>query len=142
MLIPSEFMKTVSRRHVLAAMGGAALLRRTTFAADDPWATHAQILTRIQAPKFPAKDFAVTKYGAKGDGKMDCSEAIGKAIADAARAGGGRVIVPAGIWLSGAIHLKNNVNLVVEKGATIKFHTDPKFFPIVLTRFEGLECMN
>src|SRR5207249_2109012 len=111
-------------------------------AADDPWALHAEILKRIQAPKFPAKDFAVSKYGAKGDGKADCSDAIRKAIEDASRAGGGRVVVPAGVWLSGAIHLKNNVNLVVEKSATIKFFTEPKYYPIVLTRFEGLECMN
>jgi polygalacturonase len=126
---------------MLAAMAGAAFTRRAS-AADDPWALHAQILKRIQAPKFPAKDFAVSKYGAKGDGKTDCSEAIRKAIEDAARAGGGRVIVPAGVYMSGAIHLKNNVNLVVEKGATIKFYTEPKYYPIVLTRFEGMECMN
>jgi polygalacturonase len=134
-------MSKLSRRHVLAALGGAAIAHRVV-AADDPWATHAQILKRIQAPKFPSKDFSITKYGAKGDGKADCTDAIRKAIDDAAHAGGGRVVVPAGVWLSGAIHLKNNVNLVVEKGATIKFFTDPKYYPSVLTRFEGLECMN
>jgi polygalacturonase len=111
-------------------------------AAGDPWALHAQILKRIQAPKFPAREFAVTKYGVKGDGKSDASDAIRKAIDEASHAGGGRVVVPAGVWLSGAIHLKSNVNLVVEKGATIKFFTEPKHYPIVLTRFEGLECMN
>src|SRR6476646_1386781 len=78
--LPSDFMSKLSRRHVLAALGGAAIAHRVV-AADDPWATHAQILKRIQAPKFPAKDFAVTKYGAKGDGKTDCSDAISKAIA-------------------------------------------------------------
>jgi polygalacturonase len=134
-------MQIVSRRHWLAAMAGAAVPRRA-FAADDPWALRAQIMKRIQAPKFPAKDFSVSKYGAKGEGKADCSEAIRKAIEDASRAGGGCVVVPAGVYHSGAIHLKNNVNLVVEKGATIKFFTDPKYYPIVLTRFEGLECMN
>jgi polygalacturonase len=134
-------MKMLSRRHVLAAMGGTALYR-PAYAADDPWALHAQIMKRIQPPKFPAKELAITKYGAKGDGKTDCTEAIRNAIDDAVRGGGGHVIVPAGVWLSGAIHLKNNVNLVVERGATIKFFTDPKYYPIVLTRFEGLECMN
>jgi polygalacturonase len=127
---------------MLAAMAGSAAAGRRAFAAADPWATHAEILKRIQAPRFPAKDFAVSKYGAKGDGKTDCTDAIRKAIEDAARAGGGHVIVPAGVWMSGAIHLKNNVNLVVEKGATIKFRADPKYYPIVLTRFEGVECMN
>jgi polygalacturonase len=135
-------MANVSRRHALGAIGGAVLACRSAWAADDPWFLHAQILKRIQAPKFPAKDFSITKYGAKGDGKADCTGAIRKAIDDASRAGGGRVIVPAGVWLSAAIHLKSNVNIVVEKGATIKFHTDPKRYPMVLTRFEGLECMN
>ncbi len=135
-------MNKLSRRKVLAAMGGAALVGRRGLAAGNPWAMHAEILKRIQAPKFPAKTFVITKYGAKNDGKADCSDAIRKAIDEAARGGGGRVVVPAGIWMSGAIHLKSGVNLVVEKDATIKFLTDPKIYPIVLTRFEGLECMN
>jgi polygalacturonase len=123
-------------------MAGAALSRRRAFATNDPWALHAEILKRIQAPRFPVKVFAISKYGAKADGKTDCTGAFRKAIEEASRAGGGRVIVPAGVYLSGAMHLKSNVSLVVEKDATIKFFTDPKFYPIVLTRFEGLECMN
>ena len=135
-------MPTFTRRNLLAAMAGAAVVRRRAFGADDPWALHAQILQRIQAPKFPAKDFAVSKYGAKPDGRTDCTEAFRKAIDETSRAGGGRVVAPAGVYLSGAIHLKSKVNLVVEKGTTIKFFTQPKHYPIVLTRFEGLECMN
>jgi len=135
-------MHTITRRNLLAAMAGAAAVRRTAWGAPDPWTLHAQILQRIQAPKFPAKGFAVSKYGAKGDGKTDCTDAFRRAIEGASRAGGGRVIVPAGVYLSGAIHLKSNVNLVVEKDARIIFSTDPKYYPIVLTRFEGLECMN
>jgi polygalacturonase len=127
---------------VLAAMVGAAVVRRRALGAEDPWALHAQILKRIQAPKFPARDFAVSKYGARGDGRTDCTEAFRKAIDEASRSGGGRVVVPAGVYLSGAIHLKSRVNLVAEKGATIKFFTEPKYYPIVLTRFEGVECMN
>ena len=109
-------------------MAGAALAHRRAFAADDPWALHTQILKRIQAPRFPAKDFFVSKYGARADGRTDCTDAFRQTIEEAARAGGGRVLVPAGVYLSGAIHLKNNVNLVVEKDATIKFFTEPKFF--------------
>jgi polygalacturonase len=135
-------MLNCTRRNVLAAMAGAAVAPRRVFAANDPWALHAAILKRIGAPKFPSKDFPVTRYGAKSGGKIDCTEAFRSAIEAASRAGGGRVIVPAGVWLSGAIHLKSGVNLVVEKDATIRFLTDPKHYPIVLTRFEGMECMN
>ena len=52
------------------------------------------------------------------------------------------MVVFEGICLTGAIHLKSNVNLVVQKGATIRFDPNPKMYPVVLTRFEGMECMN
>jgi polygalacturonase len=135
-------MSPFTRRSLLAGIAGAALSRREAFAAGDPWAIHAGILKRVQAPTFPAREFPVSKYGAKADSKTDCTAAFRKSIEEASRAGGGRVVVPAGIYVSGPIHLKSNVNLVIEKDATIKFFTDPKFYPIVLTRFEGLECMN
>jgi polygalacturonase len=133
---------SLTRRRVLAAISGAAALRRRAAAAGDPWAMHAEILRRIQAPQFPARSFAVTSYGAKPDGKTDCTEAFGRAIEACRSAGGGSVHLAPGVYLSGAIHLKSNVNLVVEKGATIKFYSEPRYYPIVLTRFEGMECMN
>jgi polygalacturonase len=136
-------MSTYTRRHALAAVAGAALARSRAWAADDPWVTvYPRILQRIQPPKFPNRDFDVSRYGAKPDGKTDCTGAFRQAIEEASRAGGGRVVVAEGVCLTGAIHLKSNVNLVVRKGATIRFDTDPKLYPIVLTRFEGLECMN
>src|SRR6185437_6583196 len=70
------------------------------------WKIEAEILTRIQEPKFPKHDFAITDFGAVGDGKTDCTEAIAKAIEACAEKGGGRVVVPAGQFLTGAIHLK------------------------------------
>jgi polygalacturonase len=144
-------MLPYTRRHALAAVAGAAYSASRAWAspqpasesAADPWTTvYPAILKRIQAPKFPAKDFDVTRYGAKADGKTDCTEAFRKAIDEAARAGGGRVLVREGAFLTGAIHLKSNVNLAVLKDATIKFSPDPKLYPIVLTRFEGRELMN
>lgn len=120
----------------------AVTLRRFARAAEDPWAAVPAILARIKAPTFPNRDFDVTRYGARPDGKTDATEAFRKAVDAAAGAGGGRVLVPEGVWLTGAIHLKSNVNLHVVKGATVRFNPDPKLYPIVLTRFEGLECMN
>jgi len=90
------------------------------------------ILARIKAPKFPARDFPITNFGAVADGKTDSTEAIRKAIAACNSAGGGRVVVPAGVFLTGAIHLKSNVNLFVSEGATLKFSTDPeKYLPVL-----------
>src|SRR5947199_8362439 len=107
------------------------------------WNSVPAILARIKPPKFPARDFNIINFGAVADGKSDSTEAIRKAIADCNAARGGRVVVPAGVFLTGAIHLKSNVNLYVSEGATLKFSTDSeKYLPVVYTRFEGTECMN
>ncbi|MDE3164754.1 MAG: glycoside hydrolase family 28 protein [Acidobacteriota bacterium] len=135
-------MHTLSRRHLLCAMGGAALLRGRLHAAGDPWSALPGILARIQPPQFPERAFDITRYGAKEGGSIDNTEAFRKAIDAAAAAGGGSVTVPQGVFLTGAIHLKSNIHLVVPKGATVKFNPDTRLYPIVLTRFEGLECMN
>jgi polygalacturonase len=133
-------MQRFSRRQALCALGAAALPRRRASAAD-PWAQLAMIASRIQPPRFPALTFEITSYGARPGGQADSTEAFRRAIDDAARSGGS-VIVPEGVFLTGAIHLKSGVNLHVSKGATIRFSRDPRQYPIVLTRFEGLECMN
>ena len=107
------------------------------------WAEVPAILARIKAPVFPDREFPITQFGAAADGRSDCTEAIGEAIAACAQAGGGRVVVPAGEFLSGPIHLLSHVELHLEGGATLKFTTDPTaYLPPVLTRFEGMECYN
>ena len=66
---------------------------------------------------FPNKEFSITKYGAqKGSNHLN-TQAFAKAIEACHRAGGGRVVVPAGEWFTGPIHLKSHVNLFLEEGA-------------------------
>lgn len=111
--------------------------------AAQAWARVPEILARIRPPTFPAQDFVITGYGAKGDGETDCTDAFRRAIDACNKAGGGRVVIPAGTFLSGAIHLKSNVNLHLAKDATIRFSTDTKkYLPVVFTRYEGTEVMN
>lgn len=112
-------------------------------AGASPQVQQDAILARIKSPVFPKRDFEITRFGAKGDGKKDCSAAIRAAIAACAKAGGGRVIVPAGRFLTGPIHLDNNVNLHVADGGTLAFsQAYRQYLPVVFTRFEGTECMN
>jgi unsaturated rhamnogalacturonyl hydrolase len=110
-------------------------------AAPTGWESVPAILARIKAPTFPNRDFVITAHGATAGG-ADCTAAIAQAIAAAHAAGGGRVVVPAGVFHTGAIHLKSNVNLHVAEGATLRFLTDPAKYPLVFTRWEGIECMN
>ncbi|HEX8499965.1 MAG TPA: glycoside hydrolase family 28 protein [Pyrinomonadaceae bacterium] len=107
------------------------------------WEAVPGILARIKPPRFPARDFPITDFGATPGGNSDSTDAIRKAIEACNKAGGGRVVVPAGVFRTGAIHLRSNVNLHISEGATLKFSTDPaKYLPAVFTRWEGTELMN
>jgi len=115
----------------------------TAASAEDPWSEATKILARIKPPVFPNRDFKIVDHGAVADGSSDSTAAIRKAIEACHAAGGGRVIVSPGVFMTGAIHLKSNVNLYLAEGATLKFATDPAMYlPVVFTRFEGTECLN
>ena len=96
----------------------------------------------IQEPKFKNATYNIVNYGAKPDGITFCTDSFKKAIEECNKNGGGKVIVPFGKYLTGAIHLEDNVNLHLEDGAEIIFSTNPKDYPIVHTSFEGIELMN
>ena len=108
------------------------------------WDTEYKTLEKsIRQLSFPDRSFPITKYGAKlTNSAAKNQQAINKAIDACSKAGGGRVVVPAGTWNTGAIRLKSHVNLVVEKGATLLFAFDRSLYPEVLTRWEGLDCWN
>jgi polygalacturonase len=106
------------------------------------WDQVPGILARIRPPTFPARDFVITQYGAVGNGTANASGAIRKAVEACAQAGGGRVVVPAGRFLTGPIHLRSNVKLHVQKGGTLAFSRNPQdYLPAVFTRWEGVEMM-
>jgi len=137
-------MNTTRREFLLAGASAAALsgLPASVFAAD-PWAGAANIVARIKPPVFRNRDFDITKYGAQGDGTTDCTDAIARAITACNAAGGGRVVVPAGIFSTAPIHLKSNVNLHLAKAAVLSFSRDPaRYLPLVYSRWEGVECLN
>jgi len=124
---------------VISALPRSAAAERNP---ADPWQEAAAIVARIKPPLFPARDFPITAFGALGDGKRNCTLAFARAVEACHAAGGGRVLVPEGVFLTGPIRLRSNVNLSVSRGATIRFSTDPADYPLVFTRWEGVECMN
>jgi len=109
----------------------------------DAWSQVPQILQRINAPQFPDNYFNITNFGAVAGDTNDCSSAIELAIDACVRAGGGHVVVPAGEFLTGAVHLKSGVDLHLETNAVLLFSTNPtNYLPLVFTRFEGTELYN
>ena len=107
-------------------------------------AKYKQIEQSIRTPQFADKEYVITKYGAKPEATAAKNQkAIQKAIDLCSKKGGGRVVVPAGQkFLTGAIQLKDGVNLEVQEGAVLEFAFEPALYPIVETSWEGLECFN
>lgn len=96
-------------------------------------------MPRLDAPRFSHASANIRQQGAVPDGKSLCTRAIQDAIDKISKDGGGTVIVPAGIWLTGPIVLKDNVRLHIERGALLQFSTDFTLYPITDTSFEGVE---
>lgn len=102
-----------------------------------------QVLKQIKAPKFPDREFNVIHYGADNKGIELSTNAIQSAIDDAHRLKGGRVLIPEGTFLTGALELKSNVELHLHENAYVSFSQDTRdYLPLVLTRYEGIELYN
>lgn len=93
----------------------------------------------VDIPTFKADTFNITKYGAVGDGLTMNTQAIAKAIEACSVAGGGVVLIPRGLWLTGPIELKSNINLHAADGALVLFSRNFDDYAIVRSYWEGLE---
>ncbi len=93
----------------------------------------------VAVPEFPDRQVSITDFGAVGDGQQLCTEAFARAIETLSAQGGGHLIVPQGIWHTGPIVLKSNIDLHLEAGAVILFAADEDLYPLVETSFEGLD---
>ena len=111
--------------------------------ADEWKDVYTQIEMSVVEPTFPDRIYVVTDYGASQKASPRKNQkAINSAIRRCSKKGGGRVVIPAGEWHTGAITLLNNVNLVVSKGARLLFSTDTNLYPLVESRWEGMDLMN
>jgi polygalacturonase len=92
----------------------------------------------VKQPVIPAYTVKLTDFGAVTGGQVLNTQAFADAIAAVTQKGGGKVIIPAGIWLTGPVILKSNLELFTEPGAIVIFSTDKDLYPLVETSFEGL----
>lgn len=109
---------------------------------SDPWKTMELTIKNLPQTHFQEKTYNINDFGAVADGHTLNTKAFEKAIKICAENGGGKVLVPNGKYLTGAIHLESNVNLHLEDHAEILFSLNPKDYPIVHTSWEGTEVMN
>lgn len=94
-------------------------------------------MPEVARPSIPDNQVSLTDFGAVADGGTLCTEAFTQAMQTLAKQGGGRLNVPAGIWLTGPIQFENNCELHVETGALVLFTTQYDAYPEVTTIYEG-----
>ncbi len=100
-------------------------------------------IPQFSRPAFAENQYTILDFGAQSGGQVTNTEAIAAAIEACVEAGGGRVVVPEGLWLTGPIHLQSNVELHLEYGAVLQFSTVPEdYLPVVFTRVGGVELYN
>ncbi len=95
----------------------------------------------VNSPKFKKDTLNIKKTGAIPDGFFLNTIPINTAIETLSKKGGGVVLVPSGLWLTGPIVLKSNINLHIANGATLLFTEDKSQYPLVEGNWEGLPQM-
>jgi polygalacturonase len=133
-------------KFILAIALGFLVLMQTAngqISSVDAWKFIYIMTKELKDPVFRDKVYNVIDFGAKGDGVTKNTDAINAAIEKCNSEGGGHVVISNGSFLTGAVHLKSNVDLHIEAGAVLKFSTDSKdYLPLVRTRWEGDDCFN
>ena len=111
--------------------------------AQNPYKKYTENLPfempEVKAPVIPETKVSLKEFGADPTGVSLCTDAFEKAVDALTAKGGGHLIVPAGVWLTGPVVLKSNIDLHLEMGAVIRFAADETLYPIIKTSFEGLD---
>ena len=122
------------------------LMGISTIKADSDIYKNAPFKTeRIAEPGIPNYSVKITDFGGIADGKTLNTQAFAKAIAHLEKRGGGKLIVPFGVWYTGPIELKSHIELHLEDGALVLFSSNRNDYPLVDSYFEGVKskrCMS
>ena len=124
-------------------MGAMLLLALTASAQKSKYASYTEglpfAMNEVSAPAIPAGQVLLTDFGAVGDGVQLCTDAFARAVDALVSKGGGHLVVPRGVWLTGPVVLKSNIDLHLEAGAVVLFAADENLYPLIDTSFEGLD---
>jgi len=124
--------KVIIASALFAMAAGNAVCQNNAGNPMEYYVAHAPFkMPQVTEPRFNDKQFNIATYGAVGDGQTLNTAAIEKAITACNAAGGGVVLIPPGLWLTGPIELKSNVNLHADRGALITFTTDHTQYPMI-----------
>ena len=96
-------------------------------------------MQKVRRPSIPSRKVSVADFGGIGDGVALNTDAFAKAVEAVSSQGGGHVVVPSGIWLTGPVCFRSNVDLHLEEGAVLLFSDDPSLYPVIDVNFEGLD---
>lgn len=115
------------KKSIVAAL---AFLWVSTLSAQTDYSSYYRDLPKpmpvVQAPVIPDYTVYLTDFGAIGDGSALNTQAFEKAISALNKKGGGHLVVPAGIWLTGLISLKDNIDLHLDRNALVVFSPDKR----------------
>ncbi|WP_242034363.1 glycoside hydrolase family 28 protein [Dysgonomonas sp. BGC7] len=96
-------------------------------------------MNHVERPVFPSNEVSIADFGGVSDGITLNTEAFERAMSSLSQKGGGTLHVPSGVWYTGPIVFRSNINLHLEKGALILFSANFDLYPLVNTVFEGLD---
>ncbi|MDE6375203.1 MAG: glycoside hydrolase family 28 protein, partial [Alistipes sp.] len=125
-------------KHFLMSLAAAASLVACNARAESSGAVLPFEMPQVARPAIPARSVSVADFGGVGDGHTLSTDAFAAAIDALAQQGGGRVVVPEGVWYTGPIVLKDNIELHLAQNAMIVFSSDKSLYPLVQITFEGL----
>ena len=136
-------MKLINKLLVVALMISLPVLHlnASDYAYEYLYKDLAFEMPRVLVPEFPDRSISLVDAGGLGDGYTLNTKAFEKAISTLAAKGGGTVVVPFGVWLTGPIVLQSNIRLHLEEGSLILFTPDKDAYPLIETSFEGLTTM-
>lgn len=135
--------ETTSKQEETALLQNEPINKQSSSIEQRRTSLRDSILTHISGAKISTKTLLIKNFGAKNDGKTDCRAAFAKAIKKASAMKGGKIVVPEGVYyIKGPIVLQSNVCIELQKGATLKFAPEAKYYPMTNTSWEGTFLYN